>query len=116
MTKTSQRITLINKIVKAESGFHEAMKELSRYGWDFNGTPSLLDDRTVKEVLSRYLNGELLERDIYAWADFLELRDDVDYTGSKIDALSEVMHKLANPDIEGKLTVERAKSFMAKLQ
>lgn len=116
MKQNEQRIILVNKIVKAENGFHEAMKELSRYGWDFNGTPSLLDEHAVKEVLSRYLNGKLLERDVYTWADFLELRDDVDYTGSKIDVISEVMHKLANPDIEGKLTVERAKSFMAKLQ
>ncbi len=115
MQNDSHRKLLLEKILGVENGFLSAIKELENYNWDFDGVPTILDKPTLKNVLTRYSNGQLAEHAVYEWAAFLELREDVDYPDQDEHVLSEILHVLANPDLEGALTTELSNSFLNKL-
>lgn len=112
MKNHEKRIELLNQILKAETGFQAAIKELSHYDWDYDGSPSILDKEIIKNVLTRYATGQLDLAAIYEWADFIELREDIDYPADQEDEISEILHALANPDTEGPLTLDRAEFFL----
>src|SRR5262245_53938276 len=115
MTENKKRIFLARKIVQFESGIDQLMQELNQFEWDFEGEPAILDKQILKAVLTRYANGDLSVNEVYKWADFLELRDDIDFAESDEEKISEIMHALANPILEGKLTPERAQKWLSEL-
>lgn len=116
MKANEKRVTLVKKIVKADSDFQSLMEELSNYDWDFDGEPVFLDKEDIKNLLTRFIAGSVSMDSVHEWADFLELRDDVDYPEDQEVLLSEVMHDLANPVTEGELTVDRVKQLLVTLQ
>lgn len=112
MKTNEKRIALLKKILKAEDGFQTYIKELSNYRWDYDGAPILLDKETVKDILTRYVAGKLGQEAVYEWADFIELRDDIDYPENEEDLLAEILHELANPATEGELTLDGARLLL----
>lgn len=115
MEKNEKRIALLKHVLKAESGFQSAIKELSGYNWDYEGSPAILDKMIIKDILARYAAGELSQAAIYDWADFIELRDDIDYPENEEDLIAEILHELANPETECELTLDRAGFFLNHL-
>jgi hypothetical protein len=115
MKTNEKRIALLKQVLKAESGFQFSIKELSHYNWDYDGSPALLDKATIKDILSRYAAGKLSQEAVYEWADFIELRDDIDYLENEEDMVADILHELANPDTEGELTMDRARFFLNQL-
>lgn len=111
----SERLSLLRKFLSHEENLDSLQTQLSKFPWDFKGEPLVLNRKAVSETLHRYINGILEDQDVYAWADFLELRDDVQCAQEDEFLLSEIMHELANPDTEGKLTPKRATFLLEKL-
>ncbi len=110
-----ERMSLLKKVIQADGDIHQHAKILNQLEWDFNGTPALLDKQTLKDVLERFAVGTSSVNYIYEWADFLELRDDVDFPEDDKEKISQIMRDLANPDLQGGLTLERAKKFISQL-
>ncbi|NBX67029.1 MAG: hypothetical protein EBQ96_08550 [Proteobacteria bacterium] len=115
MTKDDERIFILTKILRLETDVTPLIKQMSDYSWDFVGQTALLDKTILRSVLSRYAAGDLTADAIYQWADFLELLEDVDYPADEADTISAILHELANPDLEGTLSPERAEILLAKL-
>ena len=111
MSGVQNRLALINQILKLDDNFSSSMERLSGHEWDFEGQPVMLNENVLKDVLVRFVAGDLNSATIYKWADFLELRDDVDCP----ENVAEIVHELPNPDTEGHLTPDRAKILLAKL-
>ncbi len=112
---TQNRMVLLKTMLRAEGNFHTLVQELQQYDWDFDGTPAVLDKRALKNVLSRYLMGQLTYDDVHFWADFFELREDVDTPAEEESVVSEILHELANPDLLGVLTPRRAEMLVSLL-
>ena len=91
------------------------MRDISVFDWDYEGDPVILDKDILKEVLLKFINGNLSLNDLYKWADFLELREDVDYPEGETDIVSETMNDLANPSLQGEITKARAQAILSKL-
>lgn len=104
----------MNEILKLDSIFFSSMEELSDYEWDFEGEPAVLNQNILKDVLVRFVAGNLDREMVYKWADFLELRDDVAYPDHAEELIGGIMHELANPQLEGELTKDRAAILLAK--
>ncbi len=115
MKPNQKRMNLLIKVINSEENFLEAMAELREYDWDFNETPAIIQRSAFKNILLLYIEGKLSAEKIYEWANFLELREDVDFLEKDEPLLSEILHELANPDLEGDLTSTRAKAIIAKL-
>ena len=110
-----KRTSLIERLLKANDDFPLLAKELSRYEWDFGGIPVLLEKEHVEDILERYVEGKIDADFLHEWAEFIELRDDIDYPEEDEAVLLEIVHALATPHVEGELTSARAKAWIEKL-
>lgn len=115
MTDQERRIALLNKILQAENNFLSSIKDLAQYPWDFDGVPAVLDKSILKQILSRYIAGQMSQTLVYEWAEFLELREDVEYPENEHHAIESILHEFANPDLEGELTLARAQFLLKTL-
>lgn len=111
----NNRLDLIENFIRYNGDLRQIAKDLNQFQWDYEGQPAILDKQALQIVLRRYANGDLSVNDIYKWADFLELREDIDFAERDAEQLSEIMHALANPLLEGELTQERAKKWLSEL-
>lgn len=67
---------------------------------------SMLEKQHVLSVLKRFEDGEIAAADVEAWANVIELRDDVGY--DRETAVWDVLYELANPTLTEILSRERA--------
>lgn len=74
-----QRTDLVLKFIRMDGDMSRLSAELSAYDWDFLGQPVFLDKSALSRALSSYVNGLLSADELCRWADFLELRDDVNF-------------------------------------
>lgn len=86
---------------------------LTDFAWDSDEL-SMLDKQHVLSVLRRFDAGELTGDDVEAWANAIEMRDDIDY--DRETAVWDVLHELANPTLTEPLTRERADVLASVLQ
>lgn len=87
------------------SPLHSVRHSLSDFTWDSDEL-SMLDKQHVLQVLRRFETGELTDKDVEAWANAIEMRDDIGY--DRETAVWDVLHELANPTLTEQLTRERA--------
>ncbi len=109
------RKELLQNVLEYNSHFKLSAETLKSLNWDYNDEPAFLEKKHLKNILSHYLRGHLTTHNVQEWAEFLEVREDVDYRLQDEKLLSEFIHVLANPELEGNLTPEQAKSMISKL-
>ena len=89
----------------------ELNKELSRFEWDYEDDPVIIEPLHIVSVINRFLSGDLNAKQVEYWANMIECREDLDYEASNREQLEHKIYELANPDIEGQLTIERCQAF-----
>lgn len=94
----------------------ELRPRLARTGPSYRGPNIELRRSHLAHVLRKYLNGEISVADVANWAELLELRDGLCFELGHDETLIQVIHKLANPLLEGALEPARAQSMLAFLE
>ena len=115
MKTNSQRLSLLKAVANLQPDYAIAMKEIEKYPWDFEGNPLIITRSVFKYILSDYIEGKRSAEEIFNWADFLELREDIDFPKKDRPVLLEMLHVLANPLLEGELTRDKAKNLMSQI-
>ena len=87
---------------------------LSRFEWDYEGESVIIEPFHLVSVLNRFLSNQLEAQHIENWANIIECREDLDYETSNQEQLEQVIYELANPEIEGPLTIERCQQIFLK--
>jgi hypothetical protein len=87
------------------SPLHSVQYSLGDFAWD-SSELSMLDKQHVLQILRRFETDELTDKDVEAWANAIELRDDIGY--DRETAVWDVLYELANPTLTEPLTRERA--------
>ncbi|MFL5560827.1 MAG: hypothetical protein ACJ79K_05050 [Gemmatimonadaceae bacterium] len=90
--------------------------ELAEHDWDSTEELVTLRNSHVRDVLIRYTRGEVTAPDVEQWANLLEGRDDIAFSGGRQGKLGEIVHALANPELEGDLTGSRSEELILRLQ
>lgn len=72
----------------------------------------VVKSKNIADVLSRYLEWKVSYEYLVDWADFLELREDVDYEEEKEAVTWEIIHILANPLLEWKLKDKQIRDYI----
>lgn len=74
---------------------------LGRFPWDCEAPLVTLRAADVVAVLDRFLAGQLSADEVTAWADLLEVREDVDFgvTTEDADVVRHAVWLVANPEI-----------------
>ncbi len=116
MNTKNNRVQLLNIIIHADNHLESAMTEISSHNWDFDGKPIFLEKSHLQNILSRFLSGEITADFVHKWADFIELREDIDYPQEDQNLISDIISVLANPEINGQLTSEGAHDLVTQLR
>lgn len=98
------RLRAVRRLVQMELSVEQAIEELRQFEWDFEGLPFLLTRTHLESAIMRYLNDEISSNQLEAWADALEMREDVSYDKNDKDWIEEVIRDFANPTLNGAIT------------
>lgn len=74
------------------------------------GEPFTISSSDVASVLSAFLVGDISERDLVKWADFLDGNEDVEFEPNRM--IPDVLFELSSPEINGRLEEQRARELL----
>jgi hypothetical protein len=94
----------------------EIKKNISKISWDYNGEPVIIYRSHLINILNRFLLGELSKNDVEDWANLVECREDLEFDEKYFDDLSQIIHHLANPFLEGELDYNFCKETIGFLK
>jgi len=106
-----ERKQIIEHLVKLDMPLMEIMKQLAEFKWDSEELVTLTVEN-LTDKLNRILDGSLDAEEVSAWADIVEMRDDIDY---ETDEVKQAIFEMANPDINGELNQDKVSSLMRSL-
>ena len=107
----TDRKELLNCLIGCPKESERLAKELAAFGWDSDVELVTLRAADVAAVLDQYLAGGLRSEEVEAWANALEMRNDVAVEGGTEGAVYDAAFELANPALEGPLSHERAREL-----
>jgi hypothetical protein len=106
---------VLKNLVQLSKPLNVLSKELAELDWDYEGEPFIVKISHIKSVLGRFLSGEIDEKDIEDWANLLECREDIEYEQAVHTQLEEIVYTLANPALEGDITLKSCKKIYSML-
>lgn len=96
------RVSVLSDLVAFAKPVERLAGMIDELGWSDTPVIVLGTDHIVT-TLRRFLTGELAASDVEAWADLIELRDDIGYQPDRNDEIADAIFVLANPLINGAL-------------
>lgn len=93
----------------------EALLRLRTFPWDSETELVTLTRGDALGLLDEYLRGELTRASFEAWAEAVEVRDDIGMEEGFEDLLRSFIFELANPEIDGQLTKSKAEHWKRRL-
>jgi len=109
-----ERTDALKALLSLNKPIEDITTTLSKFDWDSDELVVIKIDH-IRQVLERYISGELNEAIIENWANAIECRDDVGLSQEAEDVIAGLIHELANPDLTQKLTLERAQALIRSL-
>lgn len=96
----------------------ENKKIIRQYPWDPIEWEEkvILTANNIVNLLLRYIKWEISYEYLIDWADFLEVREDIDFEEDNEDIISELIHILANPLLEWKLKNNQIRDYIKFLK
>lgn len=94
------RVSVLSDLVAFAKPVERLAEMIDELGWSDTPVIVLGTDHIVT-TLRRFLTGELAASDVEAWADLIELRDDIGYQPDRNDEIADAIFVLANPLING---------------
>ena len=108
------RAVLLRRLIEYRLPVEATIAELSTYGWDSEEPLVRLEAKDIEGVLRRYLGEELSSAQVTDWADLIECREDID-SGQSESALSSLVFRLANPNLNAEITPTLAREMLEQL-
>ena len=113
--KSRARPELLTMLVEGRFPIEAICDELAGYPWDADEPLVVLRREHIASILQRYLRRELTAAQVSAWADALEVRDDVGFSEEDSAEIEQTIFVLANPPLNGELTFETARTLLDAL-
>ncbi len=109
------REKILQDLISFNKPLGELVKMVESLAWDYEGEPVIITPSHISNVLDRFLKEELIDREVEDWANLIECREDLSFELDYSENLSEVIHQLANPVLEGELTSDKCRRMYEKL-
>jgi hypothetical protein len=109
------RAQLLRALIAYQFPIESVLVELRGLGWDAAEPLVLLTREDVVRILDRYLAGESGAAEVTEWANLLECREDIAFSGGEEDVLSDAVFRLANPDLTDEVTPELGQTIRREL-
>ena len=109
--RIARRVTALTDLIQCRRSPSEARLLLRDFTWDSDPLVHV-SNTDVSAVLQTFVSGTASFTFVEEWAEVLESREDV-----RIDPTAHAaLYELANPALEGHLTVDRARELLAALR
>jgi len=105
------RRQILQELVAFSQPLEFLAKEISQLEWDYDGKPFIIKPIHIVNVLNRFLFGDLTAKEVEDWANMIECREDLEYEKSNVEQLDKIIYELANPEIEGQLTIAQCQKI-----
>jgi len=110
----NQRQQVLQALVTFSQPLEVLAQALKQFKWDYESEPVIIEPFHLVSVLNRFLSHQLEAQQIENWANLIECREDLDYESANQEQLEQVIYELANPEIEGPLTIERCQQIFLR--
>jgi hypothetical protein len=107
----TRRAALIS-LLAYDRPIEELRLALAEFEWDCSEPLVSLTRDHILIILGKFLAEELTAEAVEAWADFVEVRDDIEYPD---DQVLDAIFVLANPAINGVLDNQLANQLVSKI-
>jgi len=87
-----------------------AVTALTKFGWDPSFEVISIDSHALIVVLTKYMSDEISADDLELWANFIECRDELDYS-----AIDGYIYALADPELMGDISPITIKKMLTVL-
>jgi hypothetical protein len=111
----TRRAAVLRDLVELRIPPTEAAHSLRSFGWDSCRELVTLGRLDARRVLDQYSRGDLNAEDCARWADALEGREDLAFEAGFEDLLTNFLFEVANPEINGSLSVQFVERWRAAL-
>ncbi|GAB3605136.1 hypothetical protein GCM10027413_05450 [Conyzicola nivalis] len=105
------RRELLSALIDGSMSSSEAARALQTFGWDAEPLVCLRSVDVVR-MLGRFTAGTISATAVQHWAESIESREDISFDTQSTGG---VLFELANPALEGELTVVSARRMIARL-
>ncbi len=115
----SNRVLHVAELVELTTPIEDALEKLSAYRYDFEGDPFKLGSRHVRRLVEQYLAGKISDQSAQAWANRVELFDDIlvlTDSEQETQLVIKSIFALANPELCGADFHSIAKQIHADLE
>ncbi|PIR34622.1 MAG: hypothetical protein COV36_00440 [Alphaproteobacteria bacterium CG11_big_fil_rev_8_21_14_0_20_44_7] len=89
---------------------------LSNFEWDSDVELVVLSRNDVAKVLREFISGKISSDQINLWANTIEGRDDIGFENDFYDLLKDIIFELANPELEGEITIHKVRAILKSLE
>lgn len=101
---SESRVAALRELIAYRLPIEGTLATLASFGWDSPAPLVTLSEKDVLLVLERFLTGALTSEQLTDWADLIECREDIALPSQPVN-LSDVVFRLANPNLQGPVTV-----------
>ena len=112
-----QRRADVRALVELAIPIDQALEKLAEYPYDYTGEPIQVRSEHVAKAASKFLEGKITASELTAWANRLELYDDVlveGKTAQETDEIHEAIFDFSNPELSG-CSVEDTAKFICSI-
>lgn len=109
------RFLILKDLVSFTKPINELSSMLSQLGWDYEGQPFIVNGSEIKSVLKRFMSGECTAQELEDWANLLESREDLEFEKGRFEAIENVIDCLANPVLQGEITLSSCEDLLSSL-
>ena len=110
-----KHLEVLNNLVTFSKPTKDLAEELSKIDWDYTGQPMIVLAFHIKSVLQRFLGGEYDSDELENWANLIECREDLEFESTQKNIIENIIYSLANPVLEGEITVDLCKEFIKQI-
>jgi hypothetical protein len=97
-----QRRADVSALVELAIPIDQALDKLAKYPFDYLGEPIQVRSEHIAKAASEFLEGKITASDLTAWANRLEIYDDVRVEGrtdEETDEIFDAIFRLATPEL-----------------
>ncbi len=110
------RYRALRDLISARQPIEQTIGHLRTFPWDSERVLVVLYRTDASRVLRRYLQAEMSAEQCVAWADAIEVRDDISFDPDQVKLLKRFIFEVANPELEGLLSLEAARGWLRLLE
>lgn len=109
------RFDVLRDLVAFSKPLDVLSNTLSKFDWDYGGSPLVVTASDMKAVLNLFLVGERTAEELESWGNLIECREDLYFEEKRYKEIENVIYFLANPVLQGRITPDSCKELLATL-